>query len=97
MTPVKRFDIIIEALHTQEVVKAIDAAGIDGYTLIRDVAGRGDRGERMGDELTDVFRNCCFIVAVPEAKAARFQEALRPILHDFGGVCLVSDSLWLKH
>lgn len=97
MKPVKRVEIIIESLHARDVIRAIELAGIDGYTLIRDVAGRGDRGDRSGDDLTDASRNCCFIVAADPERAPALLEALGPLLKTYGGVCLVTDSQWLWH
>lgn len=97
MKSVKRFEIIIERLHARDVTDALESAGVTGYSMVRDVIGTGDRGDRAGDELTDVFRNCCIIVAVPVEVANHVIEAIRPLLKAYGGVCLVSDALWVNH
>lgn len=97
MKSVKRFEIIIERLHARDVVDAIERAGITGYSLLHDVTGKGDRGDRAGDELTEVFRNCCIIVAVPVEAANEVVESIRPLLKAYGGICLVSDALWVNH
>ena len=57
MIAVKRIEIVIDAAHTPKVIRAVKAAGAPGYTLLRDVQGSGDRGDRSGDGLSNVYRN----------------------------------------
>jgi hypothetical protein len=37
------------------------------------------------------------LIACSEDEANRIVEIVRPILKRFGGVCLVSDAMWVKH
>jgi len=97
MQPVKRIEVIIDSPHLNSVLKTIEQAGISGYTVIRDVSGMGDRGVRIGDELTDVFKNCYVLTTCPEDKLSQLVAAIRPLLKSFGGVCLVSDAQWIIH
>ncbi|MCA9297947.1 MAG: hypothetical protein KDA28_02710 [Phycisphaerales bacterium] len=97
MTPVKRIECIIDAAHTPTLLEAVRRAGVPHYSLIREVQGDGDRGKRSGDELTDIFRNCYILIACPEAKVDAVTSAVRPLLKAYGGICLVSDALWLEH
>ena len=39
MKPVKRVEIVVEALELGNVVKALDRIGVVGYTVIRHVGG----------------------------------------------------------
>ena len=75
----------------------VKRAGATGYTLIRDVQGFGDRGDRTGDELTNVYRNCYLIIAATESLTPTIVEAARPLIERHGGMCLVSDASWVKH
>jgi len=61
------------------------------------VAGRGNRGERSGDGLSDSFQNVVFVIAAREGQVTGFVESVRPVLERTGGICLVSDARWLKH
>lgn len=97
MKNIKRVEIVIDAAHTPELVRSIQTAGATGYTLIRDVQGSGDRGERAGDELSNVYRNCYFIIAADEKVTQHLIEAVRPLMERYGGMCLVSEAQWLKH
>jgi nitrogen regulatory protein PII len=97
MDPVKRVEIVIDQVHLPAVLAALAEAGATSYSVLHDVTGKGDRGMRRGDGLTGVFRNACVIAAVPADDAARIVEAIRPILHKAGGMCLLSDALWVVH
>ena len=97
MKSIKRIEIVIDAAHTPSLLKMLREAGAPGYTLVRDVHGSGDRGERTGDHLTDVFRNCMVLLACEPEICPAILDAVRPLLQEFGGICLLSDAQWLKH
>jgi nitrogen regulatory protein PII len=95
MRPVKRIEIVSESHGLREIRRWLDLHGVAGYTVIRDVTGRGERGVQSGDELSDVFTNAYLITTCPAADLARLVEGLRPLLRKHGGVCLVSDAHWV--
>lgn len=97
MRDVKRIEIVVEAAQEPTIRGLLEEAGIDGFTLLHAVAGRGQRGERAGDGLSDAFQNVLFLIAAPEEQVTTFVEAVRPVLKRTGGICLVSDARWLKH
>ncbi len=97
MEDVMRIEIVVESAQQKNVERLIEEAGIKGHTILRDVAGRGQRGNRDGDGLTNAFSNVCFVVAAPLDVADSFVESLRPVLKKTGGMCLVTEARWLKH
>lgn len=97
MMPVKKIEIIVDELEMPNVLKLLDAAGVSGYTVIKDATGKGDRGLREGDDLTGVFANSYVMTACPAEKLDLIVESVRPILKQRGGVCLVSDAQWIVH
>lgn len=97
MQPIKRVEIVTDSLEMQEVTDIIDQLGISGYTLIKDVLGKGERGVQSGDELTGVFKNSLLLVACEAEKVPALVEAIRPVLKKRGGICLVSDAQWVVH
>jgi len=97
MRDVKRIEVVVEAPQEDAIRRLIDEAGIDGFTLLHAVSGRGQRGERTSDGLSSAFQNIVFVIAAPAEQAAAFAETVRPILERTGGICLVSDAQWLKH
>ncbi len=97
MQPIKRVEIVTDSLEMQEVTGIIDQLGISGYTLIKEVLGKGERGVQSGDELTGVFKNSLLLVACEAEKVPALVEAIRPVLKKRGGICLVSDAQWVVH
>ena len=96
MMPIKRIEIIIDALELPAVLKLLNVAGVSGYTVIKDATGKGERGTR-GGELSGTFINSYAMTACPPEQVAAVVETLRPILKRYGGVCLISDAEWLIH
>jgi nitrogen regulatory protein PII len=97
MRPVKRIEIVIDSLELAHLLKALEQAGVSGYTVIRDVAGTGDRGARAGDQLSDVLKNSYVITTCSEEQLQALVDEIRPSLKRFGGICLVSDAQWIIH
>jgi nitrogen regulatory protein PII len=97
MMPVKKIEIIVDALELPTVLKLLDAAGVSGYTVIRHATGKGERGNRDGGELSGTFINSYVMTACPPEQVPSVVESIRPILKRYGGICLVSDAEWLIH
>jgi nitrogen regulatory protein PII len=94
---VQRIEIVVDALHARRVIEALGALGLDDYTLIRGVSGSGERGAQLGDEITGVSNNNYILTTCPPEKLDEVTAALRPLLRRFGGICLVSEAIWLSH
>ena len=97
METTKRIEIITDAREMREVRAVLDALGVGGYSIIRDVIGRGERGEQSGDEVTGVFTNALLLTTCDAERLPQLVEAIRPILRRRGGVCLVTDALSVRH
>ena len=97
MQVVKRIEIITDALEMRAVIALLEAHGVSGYTVIKDVTGKGERGVQLGDELTDVFKNSYLLTTCPPEQVEEMVEAIRPLLKKRGGVCLISDAQWVMH
>ena len=97
MRPIKKLEIVIDTPHLDEILRLLDRAGVSGYTVVHDVTGRGERGERSGDDLTDVFTNCLVLAACSPETIEAAAEELRGVLRRHGGICLVSEAAWLAH
>ena len=94
----KRIEIVIEQPMAERMIEVLRKLDAPGYTLLRNVGGSGDRGTRRADELAGDSSNCLFLIACDEeAVVQRIVEGVRPLLSRFGGICLVSDCLWVQH
>jgi len=98
MQAVKRIEIIIGYVELPRLLEALkkEALVLD-YTVIKEVFGVGGRGEMAGDGLSGEFTNSYVLIACSEDEAVRTVEVVQPILKRFGGVCLVSDAMWVVH
>ena len=97
MKPVKRVEIVVEAAEINNFLALLKQVGVVGYSIIRHVGGRGERGERRPDEFVYEVENVYFIVACDEVQAEALVAAIRPMLVKSGGMCLVSDAIWVIH
>ena len=97
MIAMKRVELVVEAVQEERVEAILQRAGVDGFTLFRNVAGDGHRGRRDADGLTDAFANICFLVAATEQVAQEIADAVQPLLREAGGMCLISDAGWVEH
>lgn len=97
MKAVKRVEIVAESDFLPKILALLDKENINGYTVISNVSGKGDKGIRDGYGLTSVFQNIYILLACSEEELERITEPLRALLKRIGGMCLVSDAQWLIH
>ena len=97
MTEVKRIDIIVDHMHTSRVVRVLDDVGVEGYSVVPNVRGRGERGMQYADGVSESASNDLIITTVTPDSIEALESELRPLLKRFGGTCLVSDARWLEH
>lgn len=92
MERMKKVEIIITSLELDKVLSTLEEVGVSGYTIIREVTGKGERGTVSNDlEMGGAFSNGYVMSICTEEQASEFVEIIRPFLKKFGGVCLVSD------
>lgn len=98
MKACKRIEIVIEAPLALKLADLLSEVGAPGFTLIPDVRGAGDRGQRRADELSGESSNSLILIACDDQETVdAILGAVRPLLSRSGGICLVSDALWLRH
>ncbi len=97
MKTVKRVEIVIDEVKSDEIIEALREVGIDSYTLIRLVEGKGQRGNRSGGDITGVFANVLILIACEESKIDGLVKTVRPPLTEYGGLCLISEAQSVLH
>jgi nitrogen regulatory protein PII len=95
MKKMKKIEIIIESLYLNRLIELFDKKEIAGYTIIRDVEGKGITGIKSADELTDVFTNNYVFTVCDEDKLMSIVEDIRKFIKKYGGRCIVSDVSWV--
>jgi nitrogen regulatory protein PII len=97
MKPVKKVELVVDAHEVPHLLEQLKRIGVNDYTVISEAHGRGDRGSRAGDVFSGVFDNSYLMIACSETQARQIVETVRPILKRLGGICLVSDAMWVLH
>jgi nitrogen regulatory protein PII len=97
MIAMKRVEIVVDADELSTVCTILDQAGVSGYTVIPQVTGKGDRGDRSRDDLAEPLKNRYVFTACTEPQARAIADAVRGILRRVGGVCLITDCVWVEH
>ena len=93
MIKVKKVEIIANCLDIRTVIKEMEHVGINGYSVIRGVSGRGKHGKNREESHIDSMTSCYIMAACAEELAEPLVKAVTPLLKRFGGICLVSDAL----
>ncbi|MBP9616204.1 hypothetical protein AACT_0567 [Arcobacter acticola] len=95
MKNMKKIEIIIESIYLNRLIELFDRKEITGYTIIRDVEGKGITGIKSADEITDVFSNNYVFTVCDEDKLMNIVEDIRRFIKKYGGRCIVSDVSWV--
>lgn len=96
MNIVKRIEIIANYTELERILKGLDKAGVPGYTVIRDVAGKSTRGDGSHDLAMTMLDNIYIVAFFPPEKINAVAENIRAILNKFGGSCFISDAMELR-
>ncbi|QTN38655.1 hypothetical protein HZ996_05640 [Cryomorphaceae bacterium] len=97
MKAVSKIELIIPSAYAQHRLLAkLDEWGIEGYSVIREVIGKGSSGFKGGDLPVDIGRNWYVLIACDPERVEEIVEAFRPVITKYGGVCLVTDAQMLK-
>lgn len=98
MHPVTRIEIIASSQEADKITKVLDKEKAPGYTLIRNIVGKGDWGMTSddislgGSELGNVFIICY----CPQEQVKSIVENIKPLLNKYGGVCYISDAMEIR-
>ncbi len=94
---IKKIEIVTDGVMLNRLVTAIDKTGVSGYTVLKDVAGKGLKGNNEGHGIAGGYKNCYIMVCCNLDEAIAVTEAVKPIISKFGGICIVSDAHWVIH
>lgn len=97
MHVVKKIEIIANSLELARILDGLEKSGVHGHAVIRNVAGKGLRGDNVNEDLDMTMLDNVYILAfcMPDQIKA-VVAAIRPILNKFGGTCYVSDVMEIR-
>ncbi len=89
----KKIEIIFETIYLNRLLDLFSEKGILGYTLIRDIEGKGSTGMKSSDQIGDIFRSNYIFTICEEEKLDSIIEGIRDFIKRYGGKCMVTDVL----
>ena len=92
----KRLEIVLGIEQLEDLMDLLEKTGVRGYTVIKNAGGYGSRGIRDPHDVLMEQENVMIVLACKEDQAQRVVNELRPALKGFGGMCLISDCLWVE-
>jgi nitrogen regulatory protein PII len=90
MHPVKRVEIIANAVELGKILEGLEKAKVPAHTVIRNVAGKSPGA--TSTELDNIF----VIVYCPPEQLKPVVENIKPILNKFGGACYITDAMEIR-
>jgi nitrogen regulatory protein PII len=91
--PLKKIEIIVHGEKESFVQELLDDSGVSGYTILRDVAGRGAHGFHEGRLLfNDRAGLVMFFAVSSEDTIQSIVDGLTPLFEKSSGVMFVSDT-----
>lgn len=91
MKPMKKVEIVVDALITSRLLDLFARLGIHRWTRIPGASGSGTSGTRSGGDPAGAFDNDYLIVVCDTETSGRLCAAVGPLLRKVGGFLLVSD------
>jgi nitrogen regulatory protein PII len=91
----QKIEIVANSLELDRILRALDRVGVKGYTVIRNVIGRGTRGTASDDIDMSMLSNVYIVVVCSAAEGEAIATAVKPILQKYGGVCFASEVRWI--
>ena len=92
----KRLDLIFSERELDDILKALEAADVPGYTVTKHATGRGPETVVSEDmEFSGLGANAHVIVFCEEDIISKLKDNVKSILSYYGGVAYVSEAIEL--
>ena len=92
-----KIEIIISTLELKEVINILDTLQFSGYTVIKNVSGKGDRGFSDNDLGRVLSNSYVMTVSTNEKRLNFLLEEMTPLLKKVGGILLVTEVTLIEH
>ncbi|HHU0087163.1 TPA: P-II family nitrogen regulator [Legionella pneumophila] len=90
--PMKKIEVIVSGENENMVANMMERANISGFTLLRNVSGKGHHGFHEGKILfNDKASFVMFIAVAPEEAIAKIALGMKTLFQKNSGVLFVSD------
>ncbi len=92
---IKKIEITVESLYQQKIIEAIETTGAPGYTILKEVEGKGKHGIKDGKGISDGYKNCMVIVYCNQEETTGVINVIKPLIAKYGGICVIQDAHWV--
>jgi nitrogen regulatory protein PII len=92
METVKRIEIIVNYVELSKILEGLEKSGVQGYTIIRDVAGKNDHGHHSQDLAATMLDNVYILAFCKPERIDRIAANIGVVLNRYGGSCFISHS-----
>lgn len=90
--PMKKIEIVVAGEHEDLITSMMEKASVTGFTLIRNVSGKGHHGFHEGKMMfNDKTSLVLLIAAAPEEVIATIAIGMKTLFQNESGVMFVSD------
>jgi nitrogen regulatory protein PII len=90
--PMKKIEVIVSGEQEQFISKMMEEAQVTGFTLVRNISGKGHNGFHEGKILfNDKASLVMFIAVAPEEVIATIAMGMKTLFENNSGVMFVSD------
>ncbi|VEG92481.1 P-II family nitrogen regulator [Legionella spiritensis] len=90
--PMKKIEIIVSGEHEHLITSMMEEAKITGFTLLRNISGKGHNGFHEGKTLfNDRASLIMFLAVAPEEVIATLALGMKSLFQQNSGVMFVSD------
>ena len=89
----KKVELIIESVYINRLLELFKKHSIIGYTIIKNIEGRGGHGLKTADDVSDVFTNIYVFTVCEENVFLAMKEEIRSFVTKYGGKCIITDAM----
>lgn len=87
----RRVEVLVDQPLVPTIEKRAEESGIEHFTVLRALSGRGHTGQWTDDQLSGAIAKRLFLAVTKEEDAERFVNAITPLLDSHGLVLFLSD------
>lgn len=91
----KKVEIVANSFELSKILETLDQSGVQGYTVMRNVAGKGLFSGPQDLDFTMLDGVYIMAFCQPE-QVKNVVGNVRPLLNKFGGACYISDVMEVR-
>lgn len=91
LNELKKIEIITDYVYVNKFTSKLDDVGVKGYSIFKDVSGKGSSGNKDGHGLMAGSKNCLIFIICETDDLGNIISSLKELTKKFSGMILVSD------